>query len=96
MHGYWDEDTRNNRFILRCDSGYEPSGCHIIRYSQKQRKWNHEPSCQKEWPVSGKTLMAVGTGVAAVVVTPVLLAGARFMNPGVAAGFIAAMPHVHV
>lgn len=49
-----------------------------------------------EWSVSGKTLMAVGTGVAAVVVTPVLLARARFMNPGVAAGFIAAMRHVHV
>lgn len=40
--------------------------------------------------------MVVGTGVAAVVVTPVLLAGARFMNPGVAAGFITAMRHVHV
>lgn len=48
LYGYWEEDTRNNRCILRCDSGYEPSGCHIIRYSQKQRKWNHDvPSCQK-------------------------------------------------
>lgn len=47
-----------------------------------------------EWPVSVTTLVAVGTGVAAVGVTPVLLAGAGFMNPGVAAGFIAAMLQV--
>lgn len=53
LHGYWDEDTRNNRCILRCDSGYEPSGCHIIRYSQKERKWNHQvPSCQKSKEMS--------------------------------------------
>lgn len=47
-----------------------------------------------EWPVSGKTLMAVGTGVVAVVATPVLLAGAGFTAAGVAAGSIAAMIQV--
>lgn len=47
-----------------------------------------------EWPVSGKTLMAVGTGVVAVVATPVLLAGAGFTAAGVAAGSIAAMLQV--
>lgn len=66
--------------------------CHVIRYSHRHGKWNHDvPSCQKEWPVSGKTLAAVGTGVAAVVATPVVLAGAGFTAAGVAAGSIAAM-----
>lgn len=41
--------------------------------------------------VSGKTLLAVGTGVAAVVATPVVLAGAGFTATGVAAGSLAAM-----
>nr|XP_034317205.1 interferon alpha-inducible protein 27-like protein 2B [Crassostrea gigas] len=94
--------------ILRCDGGYEPSGCHIIRYSHREGNWNHDvPTCQKEWPVSGRTLAAVGTGVAAVVGTgvaavvgtgvaavvipPVVLAGAGFTATGVAAGSIAAM-----
>lgn len=45
-----------------------------------------------EWPVSGKILVAVGTGVAAVV----LLAGAGFMEAGVAPGSIAHMLQVHV
>lgn len=91
-HGHWDEDTVKGRCILRCDGGYEPSGCHVIRYSRREGKWNHDvPSCQKEWPVSGKTLAAVGTGVAAVVATPVVLAGAGFTAAGVAAGSIAAM-----
>lgn len=49
-----------------------------------------------EWLVSGKTLVALGTGVAAVVATPVLLAGAGFMPAGVAAGLIADMRQVHV
>lgn len=38
--------------------------------------------------------MAVGTGVVAVVATPVLLAGAGFTAAGVAAGSIAAMLQV--
>lgn len=38
--------------------------------------------------------MAVGTGVVAVVATPVLLAGAGFTAAGVAAGSIAAMIQV--
>lgn len=38
--------------------------------------------------------MVVGTGVAAVVATPVLLAGAGFTAAGVAAGSIAAMLQV--
>lgn len=33
---------------MRCDEGYEPSGCHVIRYSRKEGKWNHNvPRCQK-------------------------------------------------
>lgn len=48
MNGYWDEDTRKNRCILRCDSGYEPTGCHVIRYSHREGKGNHDiPICQK-------------------------------------------------
>ncbi|XP_065929137.1 interferon alpha-inducible protein 27-like protein 2B isoform X1 [Magallana gigas] len=91
-HGYWDEDTEKDRCILRCNGGFEPSGCHVIRYNYWKEKWNHDvPKCQEEWPVSGKTLMVVGTGVAAVVATPVLLAGAGFTAAGVAAGSIAAM-----
>lgn len=44
--------------------------------------------------VSGKTLMAVGSGFAAVVATPVLLAGAGFTATGVTVGSIAAMLQV--
>lgn len=40
--------------------------------------------------------MAVGTGVAAVVAMPVVLAGAGFMDAGVAPGAIADMLQVHV
>lgn len=47
-HGHWDEDTVSGRCILRCDGGYEPSGCHIIRYSHREGNWNHDvPTCQK-------------------------------------------------
>lgn len=47
-HGYWIEDTREERCVLRCASGYEPSGCHIIRYSHREWKWNHDiPICQE-------------------------------------------------
>lgn len=45
-----------------------------------------------EWPVSGKTMAVVGTGVAAAVVaTPLVIAGAGFTATGVAAGSLAAM-----
>lgn len=47
-----------------------------------------------EWPVSGRTLAAVGTGVAAVVASPVALAGMGFTAAGVAVGSIAAMLQV--
>lgn len=48
MHGYWDEDTTKDRCILRCDAGYEPSGCHVIRHMYGKWKWNHDiPSCHK-------------------------------------------------
>lgn len=48
MHGHWDEDTRNDRCILRCAAGYEPSGCPVIRYSHREGGWNHDiPSCKK-------------------------------------------------
>lgn len=46
MHGYWDDNTTKSRCILRCVGVYEPSGCHVIRYSH--REGNHDvPSCQK-------------------------------------------------
>ncbi|XP_078320806.1 uncharacterized protein LOC144621435 isoform X1 [Crassostrea virginica] len=87
-HGWWFEDR--DRCILRCESGFEPSGCHVIRYIRG--KWNHEiPHCQKEPIVSGRTLAAVGAGAAAVVAAPVVLAGAGFTAAGVAAGSLAAM-----
>lgn len=47
-----------------------------------------------EWPVSGRTLAVVGTGVAAVVASPVALAGMGFTAAGVAVGSIAAMLQV--
>lgn len=47
-----------------------------------------------EWLVSGKTLMAVGTGVVVVAATPFVLAGAGFTSAGVAAGSVAAMLQV--
>lgn len=47
-YGKWIEDTRNDRCILRCFGGFEPSGCHVIRYSHREGKWNHDvPSCQE-------------------------------------------------
>lgn len=47
-HGYWDEDTEKDRCILRCYGGYEPSGCHVIRYNYWKEKWTHDaPSCQE-------------------------------------------------
>lgn len=93
MNGYWIEDTYKGICILRCAGGYEPSGCHVIRYKYWVKKWNRDiPTCQEEWLVSGKTLAVVGTGVAAAVVaTPVVLAGAGFTSAGVAAGSLAAM-----
>lgn len=44
--------------------------------------------------MSGKTVAAVGTGVAAVLAAPAVLAGAGFTAAGVAAGSIAALLQV--
>lgn len=44
--------------------------------------------------MSGKTVAAVGTGVAAVIAAPAVLAGAGFTAAGVAAGSIAALLQV--
>lgn len=47
-HGHWDEDTEKDRCILRCNRGFEPSGCHVIRYNYWKEKWNHDvPKCQE-------------------------------------------------
>lgn len=47
-YGYWIEDTTNDRCILKCSGGYEPSGCHVIRYKHWVEKWNHDiPICQE-------------------------------------------------
>ncbi|XP_078320810.1 uncharacterized protein LOC144621437 [Crassostrea virginica] len=87
-HGQWNED--GDRCILRCESGFEPSGCHVIRYIRGE--WNHEiPHCQIEPFVLWRTLAAVGAGAAAVVAAPVVLAGAGFNGAGVAPGSLAAI-----
>lgn len=46
--------------------------------------------------MSGKTVAAVGTGVAAVLAAPAVLAGAGFTAAGVAAGSIAALLQVTI
>lgn len=52
-HGYWAEDTEKDRCILKCHSGYEPSGCHVIRYNCCTEKWNHDiPTCQESKDIS--------------------------------------------
>ncbi|XP_034317222.2 interferon alpha-inducible protein 27-like protein 2B isoform X1 [Magallana gigas] len=91
-YGFWVEHNNDGRCILKCDDGYEPSGCHVLRYSHNERKWNHDvPTCERKSLVSGKTVVAVGTGVAAVLAAPAVLAGVGFTAAGVAAGSIAAM-----
>lgn len=48
MNGYWIEDTYKGICILRCAGGYEPSGCHVIRYKYWVKKWNRDiPTCQE-------------------------------------------------
>ncbi|XP_048754642.2 interferon alpha-inducible protein 27-like protein 2B isoform X2 [Ostrea edulis] len=89
VNGFWDEDKWNERCILRCHSGFEPSSCHVLRFQREN--WNHDiPTCQTASLVSGKTLVAVGAGTAAVVALPAVLAGAGFTAAGVAAGSLAA------
>nr|XP_034317222.1 interferon alpha-inducible protein 27-like protein 2B [Crassostrea gigas] len=91
-YGFWVEHNNDGRCILKCDDGYEPSGCYVLRYLRSEGKWNHDvPTCERKSLVSGKTVLAVGTGVAAVLATPAVLAGAGFTAAGVAAGSIAAM-----
>eukprot|EP00105_Crassostrea_gigas_P044530 XP_019928678.1 PREDICTED: interferon alpha-inducible protein 27-like protein 2B [Crassostrea gigas] len=82
----------DGRCILKCYDGYEPSGCHVLRYSLSEGKWNHDvPTCERKSLMTGKTVLAVGTGLVAVFATPVVLARAGFTAAGVAAGSIAAM-----
>ncbi|XP_056007107.1 interferon alpha-inducible protein 27-like protein 2B isoform X2 [Ostrea edulis] len=89
--GFWKDDQLNGRCILKCYSGFEPSSCHVLRRQQGQEEWNHKiPTCQKESLVSGKTIMVLGAGTAAVVALPAVLAGAGFTAAGVAAGSLAA------
>lgn len=55
-NGYWVEFNNDGRCILRCDDGYEPSGCHVIRYSHSEGKYNHDvPSCQKSKDITEST-----------------------------------------
>ncbi|XP_062619279.1 interferon alpha-inducible protein 27-like protein 2B [Saccostrea cucullata] len=91
-NGHWDADSYNERCILRCDDGFEPSDCHVLRPVRDGREWNHDiPVCQEASMVSGKTIVAVGVGTAAAVVgVPAVLAGAGFTAAGVAAGSLAA------
>lgn len=92
MYGYWDEDTVKGRCILRCAGGYEPSGCHVIRYSHREGKWNHDiPICQEEPLLSGRAKAALGMGAVAVAAVPAVLVGAGFGAAGVIAGSFAAM-----
>lgn len=98
MHGYWDEDTTKDRCILRCDAGYEPSGCHVIRYSYREGKWNHDiPSCQKVTQALEETSLvsATKTVVAGVLHQPwdALLKVARanlLLGQGFGAAWLAA------
>ncbi|XP_061193773.1 interferon alpha-inducible protein 27-like protein 2B [Saccostrea echinata] len=88
-NGSWHEEKVEGRCILRCEKGFEPSNCHVIRFVKG--KWNSEiPECVNASWISGKTLVAVGTGVAAVVSLPLVLTAAGFTATGVAAGSLAA------
>ncbi|XP_065929142.1 uncharacterized protein [Magallana gigas] len=90
-YGLWVEHKNDGRCILKCYDGYEPSGCHVLRYSHSEGKYNHDvPTCQRKSLVLGKTVAAVETGVAAVLAAPAVLAGAGFLAAGVAAWPIAA------
>lgn len=31
-YGFWVEHNNDGRCILKCDDGYEPSGCYVLRY----------------------------------------------------------------
>lgn len=47
-YGFWMEGKRNDRCILKCFVGFEPSGCHVIRYHYWTKKWNlFVPTCQE-------------------------------------------------
>eukprot|EP00105_Crassostrea_gigas_P046146 XP_019930294.1 PREDICTED: uncharacterized protein LOC109621043 [Crassostrea gigas] len=104
MHGYWDEDTTKDRCILRSDAGYEPSGCHVIRYMYGKWKWNHDiPSCHKETPVWDMTRLVatVRVGVSTVLhaARTILLGVAKLLfllRPVVGAAGVANWPMVHM
>eukprot|EP00105_Crassostrea_gigas_P031159 XP_011453749.1 PREDICTED: uncharacterized protein LOC105346735 [Crassostrea gigas] len=47
-NGVWVEYYNDGRCILKCYDGYQPSGCHVLRYSHSEGKWNHDvPTCQR-------------------------------------------------
>ncbi|XP_062619294.1 interferon alpha-inducible protein 27-like protein 2B [Saccostrea cucullata] len=88
-HGIWHEEKEEGRCILRCDKGYEPSNCHVLRLVKG--KWNFEiPDCKNASWISGKTLVTAGVGTAAVVALPYTIAAMGFTAAGVTAGSIAA------
>ncbi|XP_060563445.1 uncharacterized protein LOC132722876 [Ruditapes philippinarum] len=85
-HGDWEIDYDDGyRCILRCDKGFEPSDCHVIRRGKDGRWARNIPTCVEPPMVSGKTLVAVGAGIGAVVAAPYALAAAGFTGAGVAA-----------
>lgn len=89
-NGTWIEDTFKRRCILKCEEGYAPSGCYVLRPEGKA--WNHDvPTCQEVWVLLSKSVFIVlGTGVVAVAAIPVVLYLLGFSAAGVMAGTIAA------
>ncbi|XP_060575405.1 uncharacterized protein LOC132732892 [Ruditapes philippinarum] len=98
-HGHWDVDYKEGkRCILRCDTDFVPSGCHV------QRKWiDKMPTCikddwsrkAKDWGKTGLKVTAivgssVAFGTAVVAATPVVLGFIGFTSSGVVAGSTAA------
>ncbi|XP_061193686.1 interferon alpha-inducible protein 27-like protein 2B [Saccostrea echinata] len=89
-NGFWYEEKEKGRCILRCEKGYEPSNCHVLRLVKG--KWNHEiPHCKNATWISAKSILTAEVGSAAAVVgVPAALTAAGFTSAGVAAGSLAA------
>ncbi|KAH3812942.1 hypothetical protein DPMN_141385 [Dreissena polymorpha] len=95
-NGNWIVDNTKEvpRCVLKCDKGYEPDNCHVLRRKDPQT-WNQQiPHCVNEtwitWKSMAKAGIAVAAGAGAVVAAPVVLSAAGFTSAGVAAGSIAA------
>ncbi|XP_052270858.1 uncharacterized protein LOC127871737 isoform X2 [Dreissena polymorpha] len=97
-NGFWVFHYKEGapRCVLKCDEGFEPDGCHVLRRI-KPDTWNHEiPHCvnmseyRLPWKTLAKAGVAVAAGAGAVAAAPVVLSAVGFTSAGVAAGSIAA------